>query len=120
MAGTVIVEGDQLVFEVSGVDEILSIKRRLAVPMDRVVSVSTEAVGWNPFRQLKVAGTDIPGVVKDGRYVTGDGLVFFEMHHTDRCITVTLDHETYKKVVFEVEDKEATAKLIEDALARRK
>lgn len=120
MPGTVKIVGDQLVFEIHGVDEILSIKRELSVPLDRVVSVSTEDAGWKVFQQVKVGGTNLPGVVKDGRFLTDDGLMFFEMHHPDRCITVALDHEMYKAIVFEVEDKEQTAKIILDALAARK
>jgi peptide methionine sulfoxide reductase MsrA len=43
-------------------------------------------------------------------------MMFFEMHDPDKCVTVNLDHERYRKIVFEVEDKEATAKQINDAL----
>ena len=33
------------------------------------------------------------------------------MHNHDKCITVNLDHETYKRIVFEVDNKEAAATL---------
>ncbi len=69
---------------------------------------------------MKVAGASIPGIVKDGRYLTSDGMMFFEMHDPDRCITVSLDHERYKKIVFEVQDKDATALMIQSALDARK
>lgn len=117
MAGTVRIEGSDIVFELHGLDEILAIKRSLSVALDHVVSVSTENVGWEPFQQLRVGGTSIPGVIKDGRYLSSDGKMFFEMRNPDKCITVNLDHETYKSIVFEVEDKEATAQMIRDALA---
>ena len=51
--------------------------------------------------------------------IAGDRLVF-EIHDPGKCITVNLDHEVYKKVVFEVEDKEAAARMIDGALTRRK
>ncbi|MDG6905416.1 MAG: hypothetical protein JRN20_06515 [Nitrososphaerota archaeon] len=116
MSGTVTIEGKNLVFELHGVDEILAIKRSISVPLQHVVSVSTESVGWEPFQQLRVGGTSLPGVVKDGRYLSSDGMMFFEMHNPDKCITVKLDHETYKSIVFEVDDKEASAQMIRDAL----
>lgn len=119
MPGTVRIEQDNLVFELTGIDEILSIKRSLSVPLANVVSVSTERVPWNAFRQLKVGGTSLPGVIKDGRYLTSDGYMFFEMHNPSKCVTVVLNHERYKKIVFEVEDKEAVAKMINDALKTR-
>lgn len=121
MAGTVRIEGDDVVFELHGVDELLAVKRSMSVPLDHVVSVSTENQGWKPLRQLKVVGASIPGVVKDGRFFDpSQGLIFFEMHHPERCITVGLDHETYRKVVFEVDDKEAAAETIRKALDSRK
>jgi len=39
------------------------------------------------------------------------------MHDPESCITINLDHERYKKVVFEVEDKESAATMIENALS---
>ena len=47
-------------------------------------------------------------------------MMFFEMHDPDSCITISLDHERYKKIFFEVEDKESAATLIEDAMSSEK
>jgi hypothetical protein len=116
LVGTVTIEDGNLVFELHGVDEFLSIKRSISVPLQHIVSVSTERVPWQPFKQMKVAGASLPGVVKDGRFLSSSGMMFFEMHDPDKCVTVNLDHERYKKIVFEVEDKEATAKQIDEAL----
>jgi hypothetical protein len=116
VTGKIEIDGKNLVFEIKGIDVILAIRRTITIPLDHVVSVSTEKVPWAVFQQLKLGGTNVPGIVKDGTYLTGDGLMFFEMHHPDKCITVTLNHETYKKIIFEVEDKEATAKIINDAI----
>ena len=119
MVGTVLIEDGNLVFELHGVDEFLSIKRSVSIPLQHVVSVSTERVPWQPFKQMRIAGASIPGVVKDGRFLSSNGMMFFEMHDPDKCVTVNLDHERYKKIVFEVENKEATAKQINDALKMR-
>jgi hypothetical protein len=116
MAGTIRIEGDKLIFELHGVDQILAIKRSISVPLAHVTSVSTDDVPWTVFQQLRIVGTSLPGVVRDGRFIGQDGMMFFEMHHPDRCITVSLDHDTYKKIVFEVDDKEAAAQMIRGAL----
>jgi len=47
-----------------------------------------------------------------------EGLLFYEMHDPDKCITVELENEKYKKVIFEVSDKEDTEKMIQEALDR--
>jgi hypothetical protein len=120
VTGTVRVEDGKLVFELHGIDEILSIKRNVSVAIKDVKSVSTDKVPWAVFKQLKVGGASIPGVVKDGRYLTSDGMMFFEMHNPDKCITVYLNHERYKAIVFEVEDKEATARMITEVITPTK
>jgi hypothetical protein len=116
LGGTIKIENGNLEFEIHGIDEFLSIKRTITIPLVHVVSVSTERVPWQPFKQMKIAGTRLPGVIKDGRFLSSEGLMFFEMHDPDKCITVSLDHETYKKIVFEVEDKDATAKMINETI----
>ena len=117
MTGTIRIDGDKLIFELHGVDQILAIKRSISVPLAHVTSVSTGDVPWKVFQQLRVVGTSLPGVVRDGKFIGPDGMMFFEMHHPDRCITVNLDHETYRQIVFEVDDKEAAAQMIREALA---
>lgn len=119
MSGTVKIEGDSIIFEIHGVDMILAIRRTITIPIGHVVSVSTDAVKWQPFQQLKVAGTSIPGVIKDGMFLSNEGLLFFEMHDPNKCITVSLNHEKFKKIIFEVQDKEHVAKVIQDALSKK-
>jgi len=116
LSGKIKIYGNNLVFEINGIDVILAIKRTITIPLDHIISVSTEKIPWAIFQQLKMVGTNVPGIIKDGTYLTGDGLMFSEMHHSDKCITVTLNHEVYKKIVFEVEDKETAAKIINDAI----
>lgn len=118
MAGKIKIEGNNLVFEITSIDEILSFKRTIYVPLEHIVDVSTEKVKWEHFHQSRVLGTAFPGLVKDGIYLTSEGLVFFEMHDLNKCITITLKGEKYKKIVFEVENKEESAKMIIDAIKK--
>jgi hypothetical protein len=117
VSGTIRIEGDELVLELHSVDEILSIKRSIRVPLKHILSVSTETVPWNMFKAMKLIGADITHVIKDGLFLTKEGKVFFEMHHPENCITIALDHESYKEIVFEVDDKESAAQLIENAIS---
>ena len=116
VSGTVYIEGDTLVLELHGVDEILSIKRSIHIPLKHILSVSTETIPWNEFNAMKLVGANLPHVVKDGIFLSKEGKMFFEMHHPESCITISLDHESYKKIIFEVEDKDSAAMLIENAI----
>jgi hypothetical protein len=117
MSGTIRIEDKNLIFEIHGIDIILAIRKSITIPLDHVASISTDKVPWEPFQQLKVAGTRLPGIIKDGLYLSKDGLLFFEMHDPDKCITVSLKNDKYKKIIFEVQDKESTAKTIRDAMS---
>jgi hypothetical protein len=120
MSATAKIEGNNLIFELHGIDKILAIKRTITVPLKHVVSVSTQRVAWKPFTSARVnLSTHLfPGLVKVGDYLTSDGMMFFEMHHPDKCITVTLDDEKYRKIIFQVEDKQSAAKSINQAIRR--
>ena len=116
MVGTVEIKDSNLVFKIHGIDAIFSIKRTIKVPLEHVTSVSIERVTLDPKLQLKIVGFHVPTKIKDGRFLTSDGMMFFEMHDPDKCITVVLNHEKYKKIIFEVEDKESVAQMINDAI----
>ena len=120
MSGKIKIENDNLIFELHVIDKILSIKRSITVPLEHVISVSTEHVTLKPKLQMKLVGARLPTIIKDGRFLTSEGMMFFEMHNSDKCITVTLNHEHYKKIIFEVENKEEAAKKINDAIKSRK
>ena len=119
MSGKIKIDGSNLVFEIHGMDSLLSLKRSVTVPLAHVSSVSTEKAAWDTLKQIRVVGTGLSGVVKDGTFLAPDGTVyFFEMHDPDKCITVNLKDDHYKKIVFQVDDKEAAATMINDALKK--
>jgi hypothetical protein len=116
MVGTIDIENGKLIFRLTGVDKVLALKIELKVPLTHVKSVSTDKADWNCFKMLKLAGARLPHVIASGTFVSKDGLLFYDMHDPDKCVTVELIEEKYKKIVFEVEDKEATANEIEQSL----
>lgn len=119
MSGIVRIEGKNLVFEIHGIDVFLSLKQSISIPLEHIISVSSDKVPWGTFQQLKLLGTNLPHVVKDGLFLSNDGFLFFEMHDPEKCITVSLNNEKYNKIIFEVEDKEDTARTIREAISGR-
>jgi len=116
MVGTIDIENGKLIFRLTGVDKVLALKSELKVPLTHVKSVLTEKAAWNYFKMLKLAGARLPHVIASGSFVSKDGLLFYDMHDPDKCVTAELVGEKYKKIVFEVEDKEAAANEIEKSL----
>ena len=116
MVGKIEIDGENVVFTLLGVDKVLALKSKLVVPIKHIRSVSTEKADWNTFKMVRVAGSGLLGVVKDGTFASPDGLLFYEMRDPDKCITVELENEDYRKVVFEVKNKEAAADTIREAM----
>jgi hypothetical protein len=117
MAGKIKISGRNLVFEIEGFDKIFAIKRVIKVPLKHITSVSMRGVSWfKPMPYLRMGGTALPGLIMDGRYITSKGWVFYVMHSPRKCIAVNLNHEFYKKIIFEVEDKKEAVLIINKAL----
>jgi hypothetical protein len=113
MENKVQIVDNNIIFSISGADRFLSIKSRLVIPTDHVVSVSTEnAKWWSTPAELKIGGARLPFVVKDGRFISKGKLYFYVMHDPTKCITVNLNNERYSAIIFQVDDKEAVAKKI--------
>ncbi len=112
VTGTIKVKSGHAIFELKGADRVWALKPRLVIPLKHIESVSTQKVDWALFpKQLRIGGTALPPLIKDGRYWDRKrGLMFYEMHNPDKVVTVGLKGERYKKIIFEVKDKEATAK----------
>jgi hypothetical protein len=117
MPGKVRIEGENVILELAWADAILGLKKRFKIPLKHILSVSTERVGWTENLGMKV-GTSLPGVLRDGRFLTPKGWVFMDTGNPDKCITIALIDEDYKKVVLQVDDKESAAKLIHAVMTR--
>ncbi|MGH7602467.1 MAG: hypothetical protein ACRENK_00560 [Gemmatimonadaceae bacterium] len=108
--------GDRVRFEVDGWDKLWALKSQLEIPVAHIkgVRVDPEAArGW--WHGLKLPGTNIPGVLTAGTFLQSGGAVFFDVHNPDRTIVIELDHETYRRLVIEVEDPGQTATMLENA-----
>jgi hypothetical protein len=118
MVGEIRVEGNSIIFQLQGIDKVLALKSQLRIPIEHIVDVSTERADWNIFNQLRVGGSAFPGILKDGRYFSRKekGWLFYEMKDSNSCVTVSLKDERYKKIIFEVKDKEESANLIRQAM----
>jgi hypothetical protein len=111
MPGKIKIEKGKVIFELKGVDKALAIKSKIVIPISHIKSVSTKKAEWGWFRQLRIGGTGLAPLVKAGRFWDRKrGWLFYVMHHPERCVTVGLKNEKYRKIIFEVEDKAAVAK----------
>lgn len=95
-------EAERISVIMSPLDEVLALHGSLHIPYSHVRSVRHEPVPEELFRGIRV-GTNLPGVKVAGTFFTLDGVIFYDFHDPSRCLIFELDHETYRKVVVEVD-----------------
>lgn len=113
----VTVDGSGITVHLSLGDEILALHGSLSIPFTHVSAVSTAPVPEAMFRGFKI-GTNLPGVKTAGTFITGDGMIFYDFHDPSRCLTLTLSHEKYQRVVIEVDKDQDPTTLAQTIRAR--
>ena len=68
---------------------------------------------------MRAPGTNVPGVITAGTFHEHGERVFWDVHHPERAIALSLRDESYAKLVIEVDDPETTIAAVEAALAGR-
>lgn len=110
--------GSNLILRVEGADKIFALKSELAIPLKHIVDIrmDEEVVrGW--WHGIKFPGSNIPGVITAGTFYQHEKRVFWDVHHPEAALVITLADEAYTELVIEVEDPRA---LIRDIYSVRK
>ena len=100
----------RLIVEFTGFETIAAIKKRLEFDLKNVVSVSIETRKW--IEGIRIGGTGLPGVIKEGRYILDGKTAFFAMRDPDKCVTIEFVDEPYTYLVVQVDNKKKTAEEI--------
>jgi len=115
MAHTLKIEGDTLILEFKGLEQVAALKTRLEFKLKNITKVSTEPHKW--IEGLRVAGVGLPGVIKEGSYVVSGKRVFFAMRHPEKCVTIEFENEEYDAIVVEVDDRQSVVEQIKCAIS---
>jgi hypothetical protein len=111
------VVGDRVHFDVEGLDKFWAFRSRLDIPLAHILAVKIDpeaARGW--WHGLRIMGSNVPGLLTAGTFYQNGGIVFYDVHDPERTIVLELEHETYKRLIVEVEDPQKTRTLIERAI----
>jgi len=112
--------GDKLVVHVTGADRIFAFRSELEIPLEHVAAVARdedEARTWH--HGVRAPGTNLPGVITAGTFHEHGERVFWDVHHPERAIALSLRDERYARLVVEVDDPDETIAAIDAALASR-
>ncbi len=94
--------------DVQGMDKIWAFKSRLSIPLEHITAVRMDgeiAKKW--WHGIKLPGVNIPGVLTAGTFYQDGKRVFWDIHHPETAVVLSLNHEHYDELVIEVESPEA-------------
>jgi hypothetical protein len=111
--------GDVLVLHMEGMDKVWALKSELSIPLAHITGVrlDTEVVNkW--WHGIKMPGTSIPGVITAGTFYQAGKRIFWDIHHPEQAVVISLDHESYDELVIEVENPEMFVANLHGAIKR--
>ena len=101
----------------SPLDEVLALHGSLRIPFTHIAAASADPVPPDWYRGFRI-GTNIPGVKVAGTFITDEGSIFYDFHDGERCLTLDLSHERYRRVIVEVDRDQDPAALASEIRSR--
>ena len=101
------VHGDHLVVDVMGSERAMRLLSRLRVPIEHVQGAEADPeIEHTLWRGWRIPGVHLPGVR------------FYDVHgHPDKTIVIRLKHETYDRLIVEVQNPAEVVAKINDAVS---
>ncbi len=107
-----------LTLHVKGADKLWALKSSLEIPLAHIAHVSPAdpkvTHGW--WHGMRLAGTNLPGVITAGTFYQDGKRVFWDVHDPAKAILIELRDERYSQLIVEVADPQEAVSLIRNAL----
>lgn len=111
-------EEDELVLEIRGIYKMVTGEDIIEIPYDKIEEVSTSKVNRNELI-LRLRGIHVPQIFFYGIFVTKLGLTFAFFKDPNKCISLILKDSRYRRVIFEIENKEEVAEKIKKLIIEK-
>jgi hypothetical protein len=114
------ITGDTLHLHVQGMDKLLAFKSQLSIPLQHITAVRLDAeIAKSWWHGLRLLGTNIPSLITAGTFHQDGKRVFWDVHHPEQAVVLSLDHESYDELVIEVADPEAFVSEVQGTIRAR-
>jgi hypothetical protein len=119
VAATVSIDGDVLTVVMHGLDKLWSMRSQLDIPLEHVRGASFDPAIVHEPKGWRGPGSNVPGVLTAGTFHQHGELIFWDVHRGDNAVVIELEHDSFERLVVEVDDPMATVQLIQRAIAGR-
>jgi hypothetical protein len=108
--------GSKLKISFEGAEMVWALRKRPLVFRRGAVLSAVAGRPEQSWKELRLPGTSLPGVIKAGTYLTPRGCEFWYVTrpHFDCALTIRVDHPRYRGVILGVVEPEAWAQRITD------
>ena len=98
------IKHDRLRIDLNPWERVLAFffNQTLEVPLNHIRQ-ATVSKPKNDWKEVRLPGTFLPGVIKAGTYYTSRGREFWVVTRDEDCLTLELEDEFYKKIVLTIE-----------------
>ncbi|MGA7919070.1 MAG: hypothetical protein WCA38_05310 [Candidatus Acidiferrales bacterium] len=94
-----------LILNIEGMDKLWAFKSQLSIPLQHITGARLdEEVVKEWIHGIRMPGTSIPGVITAGTFYQAGKRVFWDIHHPERAVVISLAHEFYSELIIEVEN----------------
>jgi hypothetical protein len=111
------VDGDELVFHMTGLEKAEGFHGDIRVPLRAVSDVRIVDTAWPELRGMRAPGTGMPKVIAVGTRRGDFGKDFAAVHGTGPAVVVELTGAHYQRLVATSEDAPAAAASIREAMS---
>jgi hypothetical protein len=87
------------------------------IPLEHIQAVTTAKPESN-WKELRIPGSFIPGIIKAGTYYTNRGKEFWYVNRDKDFLTIELQDESYKRIILTVDDNESWREQITHQIVR--
>jgi hypothetical protein len=108
-----------VIVHIQGADRFFALKSHLEVRLEHIAGVDASVPEAHQiWHGLRVAGSNLPGVITAGRFIQDGEWAFWDVHDPDKAIAIRLRDEHYAKLIIGVDDPAAAARAITEAVQR--
>lgn len=109
----------KLILHVLGADKLWALKSTLEIPVEHITAIRADpeiARGW--LHGIRAPGTNIPGVITAGTFYQHGQRIFWDVHHAENTVVLSLRDERYNELIVEVENPQMAVQQISAVLPR--
>lgn len=111
----IFVDEDNVSIKFNILEKILGVHGSFAVPLDSI-SYTHTTVPEQSFKELRIPGTCVPGLIKAGTYFTNRGKEFWYVTRKKSFLTLELKKGFYKRIILSTSENESIKNKIRDMI----